>query len=179
MSSGTRLLAGALALAATTFAGGANGAEIADAAKPNAVSCTLIKTAAQLNAIRNNLAGSYCLANDIDLSSIANFVPVGSAATPFTGNFFGNDHVISNLKINSALLQVGLFAFLNGAVVRNVSLVNVEITSTSNFATTGGLIGIASSSAALTIDHVHVSGTIKCTGTSCTVGGIVGSTGGS
>ncbi|MGH6789168.1 MAG: hypothetical protein ACRECC_05750 [Pseudolabrys sp.] len=172
MSTSRRLLAGALALTMMILAGGAKAAETADAVKPNAVSCILIKTAAQLQAMNNNLATSYCLANDIDLSSIANFVPVGTLATPFTGNFFGNDHAIRNLKINSAASSVGLFGRVSGAVIRDVSLIGVKITATGSFASAGGLAGLASSPAALTIDHVHVSGTIK--GTNGAVGGIVG-----
>ena len=170
MSTSKRLLAGALALAMTIFTGGAKAAETA--VKPNAVSCTLIKTAGQLQAMNNNRAASYCLANDIDLSAIANFVPVGDSTTAFTGNFFGNDHAIRNLKINSAASYVGLFGRVSGAVIRDVSLIGVKITATGNVARAGGLAGFAGSVAALTIDHVHVSGTIKSV--NAAVGGIVG-----
>jgi hypothetical protein len=37
----------------------------------------LIETAAQFDAIRNNLSGHYILANDIDLASYSNFEPIG------------------------------------------------------------------------------------------------------
>ena len=48
---------------------------VADEESPTrVVACTRIKTAAQLQAMRNNLAGRYCLANDIDASAIANFI---------------------------------------------------------------------------------------------------------
>ena len=48
------------------------------------------KTAAQLQAMRNNLAGIYCLANDIDAGTIVNFKPIGTAANRFTGRLLGN-----------------------------------------------------------------------------------------
>ena len=174
MSNRERLVAGALALAITFLASGAARAKPASAVAPNAVSCILIKTAAQLQAMNSNLAASYCLANDIDLSAVANFVPVGSSATPFTGNFFGNNHVISNLKINSAADFVGLFGLVQGAIFRDVTLQNVKITASETSANTGGLIGFGSSAVAFTLDNLHVSGVVKCTGASCTAGGLVG-----
>src|SRR6185312_15980180 len=123
-------------------ASGSKAAETADAAKPSAVSCILIKTAAQLNAIRNNLGASYCLANDIDLSSIANFVPIGTSGTPFTGNFFGNNHTVRNLKINASTQYVGLFSALSGAIIRDLTLENVKVVTTASFGTVGGLFGL-------------------------------------
>jgi hypothetical protein len=69
---------------------------------PRLVACTWIRTVNQLQAMRNNLGGTYCLANDIDASSKANFIPVGTAAAPFTGRFYGHGHVIRNLTITGA-----------------------------------------------------------------------------
>ena len=63
-----------LAIAVTTIAARAE-------VRPSVVSCKLIKTPAQLAAIGANattLAGSYCLANDIDLSAIPSWTPIGS-----------------------------------------------------------------------------------------------------
>jgi len=71
------------------------------AAQPDVVVCTQIKTANQLSQIRHNLAGVYCLVADIDLASIANFVPIGNETTPFTGRLYGNGHVIKNLTIDT------------------------------------------------------------------------------
>src|SRR6185437_3839486 len=94
-----------LALAAI-FSSAANATERTSSVQPNAVSCTLIRTAAQLQAMRNNSSAAYCLANDIDLASIPNFIPVGDNVSPFTGSFFGNNHVIRNLTIHTATINI-------------------------------------------------------------------------
>ncbi len=89
------------AVALTLPAGGAFAVE---KPAPKVVTCTQIKTAAQLQAINNNantLKGIYCLANDIDAGSIANFIPIGNPTNQFVGQFYGNGHVVRNLKINT------------------------------------------------------------------------------
>jgi len=72
-------------LAVAVLAGVALPSAIAasETVEPQAVRCTPIKNARQLQAIRNNLAGSYCLTNDIDARSIENFVPIGDEVNPF------------------------------------------------------------------------------------------------
>ena len=88
----------------------------------------------------------YELMNDIDLSSDANFLPIGMAdgATitedaSFTGIFDGNGYTISNLNINRPNnSKVGLFAKLDKAIVRNVNFENVAITAKSEVGTVAG-----------------------------------------
>ena len=94
-----------------------------------ATGCTPVATAAELNAIRYNLSGSFCLTNDIDFA-FAEFVPIGDARKPFVGTFDGGGHTIRNHQMRSALPNVGLFGVLGGAdttrgvrgVVRNLSV---------------------------------------------------------
>ena len=58
----------------------------------------------------------YTLGNDIDLSSISNWEPIGTLANPFTGTLDGNGYKISNLVINRpAADNVGLFGVINTA----------------------------------------------------------------
>lgn len=45
----------------------------------------LLTNAAQVDQIRNHLSAHYKLANNIDMRSIANFVPIGTPKKPFTG----------------------------------------------------------------------------------------------
>lgn len=45
----------------------------------------LLTNAAQVDEIRNNLSAHYKLMNNIDMSSISNFVPIGTPNKPFTG----------------------------------------------------------------------------------------------
>lgn len=172
MRKGNRLLAGAITLAA--LASNASAAERAMSVEPHTVSCTLIRTPGQLQAIKNNLAATYCLANDIDLASIPNFVPIGELTKPFTGSFYGNNHVIRNLKINDTTHSAaGLFGLFSGPTLRDVSLVNVSVRGTGTFL--GGLAGVASSSGTEpTIANVSVTGNINCAGATQRCGGMMG-----
>jgi len=142
----------------------------AETVSPQAVGCKLIRTAVQLQAMRNNLAGSYCLANDIEAGGIANFQPIGNVGSPFTGKLFGNGRVIRDLRIDSSPQYAGLFGYAQGARIQDVGLVNVDITGGS-FA--GGLVGATN----LTNDirRVHVTGRIVATGAApSSAGGIAG-----
>ena len=100
---------------------------------------------------------------------------------PFTATFDGNDNSISNLYINRTAetdLANGLFGFVNvGAEIRNVRLLNVNVTGWEN---TGGLVGINEGG---TISNSQVSGTVAGQATSAgiggtSVGGLVGNNGG-
>jgi M26 IgA1-specific Metallo-endopeptidase N-terminal region len=150
-------------------------AGIAGPARPR-VACTPITNVNQLQAMRNNLAGNYCLANDIDASTKRNFAPVGSTTTPFTGRLNGAGYVIRNLTIRSAQSRVGLFGVASGAVVNNLTLQHVDVKGITNNALVGGLAGVAYADApgSTTIANVRVSGRVICTGDSCDVGGLVG-----
>lgn len=86
---------------------------------------TLIKTAADLDNIRNNLSGKYILMNDIDLSSYSNWIPIGGDANVFTGELNGNGHVVRNLKCSQ--LYSSLFYGVSGTI-KNLGVVDVDIT---------------------------------------------------
>ncbi|MGB7259001.1 MAG: GLUG motif-containing protein, partial [Pseudolabrys sp.] len=167
------------ALVIAALLAGQTAARAASAARPAAVSCVPIKTPAQLQAMKNSLAASYCLANDIDMRAVANFTPVGGT-TAFTGNFFGSNHTISNLTIKSAAPYIGLFGAVADATIQDVALVNVKVVSTSTgFVIGGGLVGAASGSTGSTISNISVSGAVNvpCTPHDCYVGGIAGAIG--
>jgi hypothetical protein len=117
--------------------------------------------------------------NDIDAGSIANFIPIGDNADPthrFTGQFYGNGHVIRNLTINNTTdLFVGLFGVVTGGSIRDVGLVNAKVTSSLNGTNTGSLIGIAIKGVGpVSITRVYATGQVKCTGATCVAGGIIG-----
>jgi len=100
-----------------------------------------ISTAAQLNAVRNNLVGRYILVNNIDLSG--NWTPIGTSANPFTGIFDGNGYTISGLTINSNNISpVGLFGDIGSSgIIKNLGLINVNITNNNQYGTAGGIVG--------------------------------------
>lgn len=100
---------------------------------------TPIYTASDLDAVRNDLSGSYILMNDIDLASWGDWKPIGgrNVKTGFKGVFDGNGHSILNMVItddtvvnnsaSGATDYAGLFSVLNGATVKNISTISGSI----------------------------------------------------
>ena len=122
--------------------------------------------------VRNNLDGSYYLANDIEIPEGTEWVPIGAASATdadpqrFKGIFDGRGHSIKNLKISNAGNFKGLFGRIDYAVVKNLDLVDVDIKGKSPV---GGISGAMIGSSK--IERVSVSGNIEGT---AEVGGIVG-----
>ena len=115
-----------------------------------------ITTVADLVNIKNNPARNYILKNDLDLSSIADWTPVGTNAVPFTGGFDGAGFTISNMKINqSGSSSLGLFGVTTNAIIKKVALTHVDVIGSSD---TGGLIGKASGTV---VSQVSVTGKIE------------------
>jgi hypothetical protein len=85
----------------------------------------LIKTCADLQNIKNDLAGNYVLVADIDCSGVS-FNPIGSFTSDlmnsFKGTLQGNGHKILNLHISSTDPDafVGLFAAANQASISDL-----------------------------------------------------------
>ncbi len=109
--------------------------------------------------------GEVVLADNIDLSSIDNWTPIGSNFQQgFGGSFDGNGYVISNLTINnSSFSTVGLFGYITGNF-SNLGLENVNITGD----TAGGIAGLASG---IVMSNCYVSGNING---NLSVGGLIG-----
>ena len=125
---------------------------------------TILKTAQDLENIRNDLSGKYILMGDIDMTSVSNWDPIGDDTTAFTGELNGNGFVIRNLKIHDKTDKyVGLFATSQGTI-QNLGLVNVNVTGygyekdAQNAA--GGLVGINGG----TITNCFVNGNISMKG---------------
>lgn len=146
---------GNVTITAYTQADGfSNGAEATCAIKTVEVSSN-ITTAAQLNAMRYELGGSYQLMNDIDLAGTdyENWEPIQG----FTGTFDGNGHVIKNMKINTNSNSVGFFGSVDGATIKNVGIEGANVvggTPNDNGCDVGVLIGQAYQ---LTLENCYVS----------------------
>jgi hypothetical protein len=84
-----------------------------------------ITTAQELNNIRNNLSGNYRLMNDIDLES-NEWIPIGTPTEPFIGRLDGKNFSISNLRISTPQVYVGLFGH-NKGIIKNLNFENVDI----------------------------------------------------
>ncbi len=125
---------------------------------------------ADLQAMLNDLAAHYILANDITCTDP--FTPVGDwdrfipYFNPFTGSLNGNGYVIYNLTISEVVDGTGLFGYIgSGVVVENVALQNVNV---SGLEFVGGLVGWNQGGS---IINCYVTGGVN--GSSC-VGGLVG-----
>jgi len=131
-----------------------------------------IRTAADLDNIRNNLAGSFYLTADISLASYENWEPIGTSSAPFTGKMNGNGYKISDLKIYSSYSNcIGLFGYAENSTLTNLVLENVYISGTTSYSYgtyAGGIVGYATNTI---IANSHSSGNIS---SSYHAGGIAG-----
>ena len=113
-----------------------------------------------LDAIRDNLSGSYILMNDLNSTTAGYTVlasptanggkgwepiePVSIHSDWFTGSLDGRGHEIKNLFINCPSdgledTNVGLFALVDeGGIIRNIGVTNATVTGET---TVGGLVG--------------------------------------
>ena len=108
------------------------------------------------------------LMNDINMQGIA-FRGIGnSSSNSFKGNFKGNNHVISNLTINTTESYVGLFGYTSAANIDSLGIKNCDITG-NNYV--GGLVGYLRDSG--TISSCYVTGSVEGSGI-LYVGALVG-----
>jgi hypothetical protein len=151
------------------------------------VGCTLPPVQIQdwhdLNAVRDNPAGTYRLMNDLDstaagyarlASKTANqgkgWQPIGTSGNPFTGSFDGQGYEIRDLFTDRPdENEVGLFGLVDeGAIIKNVEVVNATVAGKQYV---GGLVGNNSG----TVSNSYFSGGV--TGDQY-LGGLVGGNGG-
>ncbi len=115
--------------------------------------------------LEDSLSAYYSLEANIDASqtdtrdvSPIEFTPIGDEDDPFTGIFNGNSKRISNLYINSDASNVGLFGYVNGGDIFNLTLDTFNITGDDNV---GSLIGKATGNTfveGVTLENCHVYG---------------------
>ena len=131
---------------------------------------TIISSCTDLqNVSTGNYAGTYELGADIDCTGV-DFQPIQFGPFGFQGVFNGQGHSISNLTINQDGQNVGLFSFLDGGIIENVSILSGSVTGTSYV---GGLVGIAYDSI---IQNVTSTIPVSGAGYAESIGGIVGAT---
>jgi hypothetical protein len=143
--------------------------------------CIQVSTPADLDNVRNDLAGNYCLANDIDMSGVADFQPItNDQGAGFAGTFDGQGHAIKNLTITSPIQHVGLFSSLFG-LVKNLMLQNATVSGSDPSVRIGTLAGIVGEPTPDTVGiiNVHVSGEVRANCVLCVAGGLVGEINGS
>ena len=120
---------------------------------------------------KGNRSLDCTLAADITLTEP--WTPVGTDyQNPYTGTFDGKGHTIRGLTVTGSNEYAGLFGYIgSGGTVKNVKLVNVQITSDHQYAYAGGVAGMNDG----TIENCSVSGSVSGNSTYNSVGGVVGS----
>lgn len=115
-----------------------------------------IYTATDLVNMGQDLIAEYKLKADIDLSSIADWTPIGTAAAPFKGSLDGNGFKILNLKSSrSSTNLIGLFGVAQDAIFKNIELIDVNLVGNQDV---GPLVGKA---IGVQVSHVHTTGVIE------------------
>lgn len=115
---------------------------------------TEISTEAQLQAITNDLKGNYVLKNDIELSD-AEWTPIGTKDSPFTGTLDGQGHTIKGLTVgNGANDDKAFFGFTKDAIVKNIAFTNAVVKGHNQAAI---VVAQATSS---TLSNIYVSGVV-------------------
>ena len=131
----------------------------------------------ELQNMNAKLDGRYMLAGDIDASETKDwdrgFQPIGDFDGSFTGRFDGVGHTITGLTIKPSNdipgeFSRGMFAYIQHALVENVSLKGASVSGTERV---GGIVGFAEESA---IRNVSFSGEVHGGNSKFTVGGIAG-----
>jgi hypothetical protein len=140
-----------------------------------------IKSICDLQAIQNNLSGSYVLSNDIDANDFTcnngvkfNFVPIGDDANSFVGILDGRGFEVRNLTINSSAEYVGLFGEIYvGGKVTNLRVSNASISATNS---EDSFVGIVAGENWGTVTASSVQGLVTATGgvEEVHLGGLVG-----
>lgn len=97
---------------------------------PNPGPLTEIRTVEDFSAMRNNLSGNYRLMNDLDFSSIDDWVPIGTSDFPFSGIFDGNGFEINGFHLIDSAYDRGSFSLLGickNAIIRNTIIREPDI----------------------------------------------------
>ena len=117
------------------------------------------------------------LGNDLDLSSIASFIPIGTSSYPFMGEFDGCGFTISGLTINRTdYNDTGLFGYIHNAYIHDVILEAPHVVGGNYY--TGALVGMAQCTSC--VSDIWVRPTTTATPYvegSASTGGIVGRSG--
>ena len=117
-----------------------------------------ISTCSDLQNISLNLTASYCLTQDINCFGFP-LVPIGNNSFPFKGSLDGNGHKITNVSLSPSTSNVGIFGYINGAMITNIVFQDFNFSSL--FASQVGLV--AGTASGGVIQHINLtsSGTVN------------------
>ena len=90
-----------------------------------------IASTSHLDQIRNHLNRHFVQVQSFDAGGITDYFPIGDVRNPFSGTYDGAGKFISNLTITycpaCGILPSGLFGVLDGGMIKNVTLLDVNI----------------------------------------------------
>lgn len=143
-----------------------------------AISPYIVQDAHDLWAVRNDLSAHYVQANNIDLNIFVEgdgWEPIGQGGTPFTGLYNGNNFEIKNLWSGNITGHGGLFGYVYGGFLHNITLSNV-ILAKSSTQDIGALVGRINSSSENAVINCHATGIIneQKKPTNGNIGGLIG-----
>ena len=98
--------------------------------------------ASQVNSGKDYENIYFCLSNDIDLKGRKEnqWQPIGNNASPFRGNFNGNNFEIKNLYIENPVLDyAGLFGCIHSGKIENLGISVTSFVKGKDY--TGGIVG--------------------------------------
>lgn len=98
---------------------------------PRSEPTTLIHTIEDFQAVRRNLSGNYLLMNDLDMSGVHDWTPIGTAQYPFRGVFDGGGHTITGLHAPETIADgtpFSIFGEITNAEIRNLIVREPNVT---------------------------------------------------
>jgi uncharacterized protein YccT (UPF0319 family) len=154
---------------ATTYAGGTG----------TLIDPYQISTPAELAFLSQSVNGGtnyfnnyFILTSDLDLAS-KSWTPIGNSTTAFRGTFDGNSHLISNLNVNVATSNAGLFGVAQYAKIKNVGIVGTS--TVTGAGSVGAIVGLVTGAGAtaFSMSGCFSNATVS-SGSGSNAGGIVG-----
>ena len=127
----------------------------------------------QSESLKNEAYYGYTIVldSDIDMSGEASWDPIGGKSDPwrFNGTFDGQNHTISNMKIDGNGDNVGFFGFLEpgreqGLRIQNLKFDNANVSGGENVAVLAGAANLFSEFSNITVTNSTVSGTKNIAG---------------
>lgn len=108
--------------------------------------------------INRNLAGTYTLTKDIDMSGYDGFKGIAVSGTPFSGSLDGQGHKVSGLTVTytDGRSNEGIFGQTSGATIKNIAFENILV----DAGPTADHVGFIGSASNTTFDQVAITGKV-------------------
>lgn len=111
------------------------------------------------------LTGSVDLSVKTTTHTSTEWTPMGTKDAPYTGTFDGGSYTVSGLSITSEAEYIGLFGYVTGGTIKNLTVSGaINVSGTTIFA--GGIVGtIRNGTLSNLTSNVSVTGTTTTKGT--------------